>query len=56
MRKLVIPVLLLMACQLVKAQGRFGIKAGTTYYTMHASNDKTKDYSEGNFGCPWTEL
>jgi Outer membrane protein beta-barrel domain len=50
MRKIVIPVLLLLACQLVNAQGRIGIKAGTSYYTMHASNDKTKDYAEGKFG------
>lgn len=50
MRKLIFAVLFLMACQLIYAQGRFGLKAGTTYYTMHTSNNKTLDYSQGKFG------
>lgn len=50
MRKLIFAVLLLIACQLTIAQGRFGLKAGTTYHSMHTSNNKTLDYSKAKFG------
>lgn len=50
MRKVLTALLVVFICHYAAAQGRFGIKAGTTFYTLHASNDKLQDYSNGKYG------
>ncbi len=50
MRKVLTALLVVFICHYAAGQGRLGIKVGSNFYTLHASNDKLQDFSNGKYG------